>query len=93
MIPWHSNEIERLFESTISDIFDDEIHPPSLLASTLVAFVRRWRPSIVHRISAAGCDGAVIHWKLTFSPWRASVGPVIETWEGETMISMKKKIF
>ena len=84
LIPWQSNEIERLLESTVIEIFDDVIQPPSLLASTFDAFVRRWRPSIVHLISAAGCDGAVTQWKLTTSPWRDSVGPVIVTCDGET---------
>ena len=85
--------MERLLESITIEMFDDVMEPPSLLGSTLVAllFVRLCRPSTVHLISAAGYDGAVMHWKFTTSPWRASVGPVIVTCDGETVRKMGKK--
>lgn len=92
LIPWHNNENERLLESTVIEIFDDVIQPPSLLASIFDAFVRRWRPSMVHRISAAGWDGAVTQWKFTTSPCRASVGPVIVTCDGETRDVIGKNV-
>lgn len=95
LIPWHKSEMLRLFDSTVIEMFDVVTQPPSLLGICAETLVRRWRPSIVQRISAAGFDGAVEHWKLTTSPWRASFGPLIVTWLGESAeeFSMKEEIF
>lgn len=68
LMPWHSNENSRLLDSTVIEIFEVVITPPSLLGIVDDTFVRRCRPSMVQRISAAGFDGAVKHWKLTMSP-------------------------
>lgn len=85
LIPWQRSEKDRLFESTLIEMFDVEIQPPSLLGTCAETFVRLCRPSIVQRISAAGFDGAVEHWKLTTSPCLASVGPAMVTCVGGTV--------
>lgn len=88
LIPWQRREKDLLLESTLIEMFDVVTHPPSLLGICEELVVRLWRPSIVQRISAAGFDGAVEHWKLTVSPWRASDGPAIVTCVGGTVVEM-----
>lgn len=68
----------------VNEMLDDVTMPPSLLSSNLAVELRFWRPSIVHRTSAAGFDGAVIHENDTVSPALASDGPEIVTCVGGT---------
>lgn len=61
LIPWQSSENDLLLESTVIEMFDVVIEPPSLLGISAETFVRRCRPSMVQRISAAGLEGVVVH--------------------------------
>lgn len=68
----------------MNKIDEFEIMPPSLPGDVwVVEFM--YLPSIVHRISAGGFDGAVPQLYRTLSPLRASNGPFIVTCAGGTV--------
>lgn len=91
--PWQRTTKDFLWGSTIAVIFEVDNQPPSGEITVRLVEFRSCRPPTVHLISAGGLDGAVVHWRGTGSPTRASVGPLIDTCEGATEKIFCYKLF
>lgn len=67
------------------------VQPPSEDSIVLEVALRTCLPVTIHLISAGGFEFPVAHVRGTTSPTFASVGPVIETRDGETKIRIQIK--
>lgn len=88
LTPWQITTRLLLLGSTTAVIFEVVIQPPSGEMTVLDVAFRTCLPATIHFISAGGLEFAVVQVRGTGSPTRASVGPEIVTWAGET----KKKL-